>query len=282
MRLAIPRQFAGAARPEAPRGAARRFAAIAPAALAVGLAGFAGHLASGVEGDGQAGEMLAAGGVRLAAPEGWRVERPAAARAPDGNGRAVVRTLPGVVFAHELAPGQPDAVRLGDLEAYRWRGETTMIAAPTSRGVAVVACSGPARAVRQCERAAATLESPRAKPTSLDTLGFYASHLHAAIERLERRRAAAARANATAAALRARTAYEAAARSLSDLAPPAAAAAANQELVTTLREIGAAYEGLARAARRGRRPAYAAAARAATRREAALRAVLAGMAPPAG
>jgi hypothetical protein len=274
------------------RRVAPRFAAVAPAALAVGLAAFAGHLASGLQGT-EGSETISAGSVRLVAPEGWQVERNApnvgglelrhavAARAPRGQGLAVVGSLPGVVFARELAPAAPDAVRLGGLEAYRWRGDPTLLAAPTGMGVAVVACSGPARAVKRCERAAATLEVPGAEPTSLDTLGFYASHLHAAIGRLERRRAAAMRADPTAAALRARAAYEAAARSLSDLAPPAAAAATNEELVATLRRIGTAYGELARAARARRRPAYAAAARSVERREAALRAVLAGMAPPA-
>jgi hypothetical protein len=271
---------------------APRFAAVAPAALAIGLAAFAGHLASGVQGS-EGDETVSAGGVRLVAPEGWRVVRnapsvgglelrhAAAARAPSGQGLAIVGSLPGVVFAHELAPAAPDAVRLGRLEAYRWGGEPTLLAAPTGMGVAVVACTGPARAVRQCERAAATLEVPGAKGTSLDTLGFYASHLRIAIDRLERRRQAAVRSEPTAAAMRAREAYELAARSLGDLAPPAAAARANEELVETLGEIGAAYGDLARAARRGKRPAYRAAARVIERREAALRAVLARMAPPA-
>jgi hypothetical protein len=263
-----------------PRPAAPRFTAIAPAALAVGLAALAGHLASGVQGGGEASETISAGGVHMVAPEGWRVEREAAARAPGGQGLAVVRSLPGVVFARELAPAAPDAVRLGELEAYRWRGDRTTLAAPTSEGVAVVECSGPARGVRQCERAAATLET-RGAPTSLDTLGFYASHLRIAIDRLERRREAARRADPAVAATRAGGAYESAARSLGDLAPPPAAADANEALVEALGEVRAAYGELGRAARLRRRPAYAAAGREVERREEALRAALAGMAPPA-
>jgi hypothetical protein len=134
--------------------------------------------------------------------------------------------------------------------------------------------------VRQCERAAATLRV-RGAPTSLDTLGFYASHLRVAIDRLERRREAAQRADPAVSATRARGAYESAARSLSDLAPPPAAEEANEELVAALRATGAAYGDLGRAARLRRRPAYAAAARSVERREAALRAALASMAPPA-
>jgi hypothetical protein len=272
-----------------PRRVTPRFAAVAAAALTVGLAAFAGHLAAGVQGS-EGSETIAAGSVRLVAPEGWRVERDAptvgglelrnamAARAPSGQGLAVVGSLPGVVFARDLAPAAPDAVRIGGLEAYRWSGDPTLLAAPTGMGVAVVACSGPARAVKQCERAAATLEVPGAKATSLDTLGFYASHLRIAIDRLERRRRAAVRAEPAAAAIRVREAYESAARALDDLAPPAAAARANEKLVETLDEIGVAYGDAARAARRGRRPAYRKAARRVERHEATLRSVLGRMA----
>jgi hypothetical protein len=282
------------------RGTAR-LAALAPGVLAVGLAAFAGHLASGIGGAREGGETISAGGARLVAPEGWRVERNApgvgglelehavAARAPDGDGLALVGMLPEVLFARELAAAAPDAVRLGELEAYRWRGDPTLLAAPTGMGVAVVSCSGPARAVKRCERAAATLQVPGAKPTSLDTLGFYAGHLHAAIDRLERRhrvaavrlRTARTRTEQAAAAMRARGAYGSAARSLSDLAPPAAAVRANEALVDTLGDIGAAYAELARAARLGRRPAYEAATRSVERHEAALRDTLGRMAPPA-
>jgi hypothetical protein len=306
------------ARPATPAAAVPRrgptaFARIPLAVLAVGLAALAGYLAAGVSGAGEADEAMSAGPVRLAAPTGWQVDREArslgalelehatAAKAPNGRGFALAGALPGVVFPQELgrsvdpAAPAPDAVRLGTLEAYRWRGlegedgPLTLLAAPTGMGTAVVACGGSGEAVRRCERAAGTLVAPGAEPTPLDTLAFYATELDGALSRLERRRGAAlARlqrpapaAAYTASAGRLGSAYERAARTLGDLAPPAAAATANEELVEALRSTGAAYEDAARAARRSRRGAYAAAARVAEQRERALRQIVAGMVPPA-
>jgi len=277
------------------------------AVVAIGAAAFAGHLAAGVDRGGRGSEPVSAGPLRFEAPVGWRLEAKAtplgglpldgaaAARAPNGHGLALAGILRGVVFPQELggvldpAATQPDAVQLGPLEAYRWRGlevegdRLTLLAAPTAMGTAVIACSGRGDALRRCERSAATLRTRGTEATPLDALAFYATGLDATLDRLERRRRAALarpRTPATATAERLETAYERAARSLEDLAPPAAAAVANEELVEDLKRAGAAYGAAARAARRNRREAYAAAVRLVERRERELGAAIAGMLPP--
>lgn len=287
----------------APRRHLGALARIALAVLAVGAAAFAGHLAAGTAGnEEEAAAEMSAGPVRLTAPAGWQVaptapslgalplNDAAAARAPSGGGIVVAGMLRGVIFPQGLgrsvdpAAPAPDAVRLGRLEAYRWRGlegedgPLTLMAAPTAMGTALVACEGSPAALRQCERAPATLRVPGAEPTPLDALAFYASEVEAAFGRLEGRRRAAI---GSVSSRRMQSAYERAARSLGDLAPPAAAAEANERLIDALERAGAAYGDVARAARLKRRGAYGVAARRAEGRERELRSALAEMVPPA-
>jgi hypothetical protein len=311
--MTVARPASASTAPAVPRRGLAAVARIALSALIVGAAAFAGYLAAGVGGGEQASRAISAGPVRLTVPSGWevgreaappgglRLEHAAAAHPPKGQGLALAGALPDVVFPQELgasvdpAAPAPDAVRLGMLEAYRWRnlegeeGPVTLLAAPTGMGTAVVACAGPAEAMRRCERAATTLDVRGADPTPLDALAFYATELDTTLSRLERGRrdaigrlrARAPRSAHAASATRLSAAHERAAEALAALAPPAAAASANEALVEALRSTGAAYADLARAARSGRRARYSAAARAAERRERAVRRIVAGMAPPA-
>jgi hypothetical protein len=278
------------------------------AALAVATAALAGHLASGIGASGAAGDAVSAGPVEVVPPSGWRLEpgspevpglrleNAAAARAPNGDGRMVLAAIPDLVFAQDLghavagsAP-EPDGVRLGRLEAYRWRdiraggdgAALTLFAAPTDMGAAVLACSGGATALRRCESAAATLDAPGAEPVALDALAFYGDGVAGALRRLDRMRgtalgrlrAAKARAGQAAAAMELRRAHTAAVGELEALAPPPGARETNDSLAESLGKVASGYADVARAARRGRRGAYAAAARSVERREATLRRAL--------
>jgi hypothetical protein len=293
------------ARPVAPRHErpARSLLVPAVAVLAVGAAAFAGRLASDIS-VGAEGDPISSRAVEFVPPRGWhsseapsrvgglRLEDTVAARDPRTRGLVVAGVLPGVIFPQRLGREvdgsalAPEGVRLGRLEAYRWRDlraggrRVTLVAAPTGIGAAVLACSGPAQAIRRCENAAATLDVPDAEPTDLDALTFYGDGLERTLARLGRRRTdgldrlrnALSRAGQAAAGLR--RAHRAAGLALHDLVPPAAAVDANASLGTELRGMASAYARLARAAAGGDRAAYRAAARAVRRSEAALQRAL--------
>ena len=113
-------------------------------------------------------QSIAHDGVRLQVPSGWArtdvttapgFSRPLALRNSDDGLRATVERLPATsatllpaAFLRTLgsAPGQPEVVRLsGGRQAWRYRfpatdgSMTLMYAAPTTSGVATVACTAP-------------------------------------------------------------------------------------------------------------------------------------------
>ena len=300
---------AGATVPAKAEPAARRpvpLAAIA-AVLAVlaAVAGFAiGGSGSDSESDGaDLPNSASAGSVGVSFPSGWKrvgqdpeiagmsfsepivltaTEFPGArlvAGQVNGSGptllpKAFLARLPG-------APADPDAVKLGKLQAFRHAGlapsgtagRVTVYAAPTSEGVATVACVAPtdraAAFAPDCERVAGSLELTSGTAFTLGPREDYAKAAGAALRRLDgssasgRRRLEAARtpgAQAGAAASLAGV-YARAARSVAGAPAGPLERDANRRLAASLRRAGAAYSRAARAARGGNRSAYAAAGR---------------------
>ena len=94
-------------------------------------------------------------------------------------------------FLKELSskPKPTDGVRLGDLEAFRYKGlkpkgfsqQLTVYAAPTTEGVATIACAAPAAEASaflpECEKVSTTIKMKAGKPYPLGTDDDYASDL---------------------------------------------------------------------------------------------------------
>jgi serine/threonine-protein kinase len=247
------------------------------------------------------GNSASAGSVELSFPASWQH----LASAP---------TIPGLTFSQPLALGQggaaasasaqrlvagqvsasgpsllpsafagnlsgalprPEAVRLGEVQAYRYSGLSvrgmsgplTLYAVPTSGGVATIAClgataSGPAT---QCAQIAATLKLSGAKAFGLAPSASYAAALgrtfatlHGAVSAGEARlhSASSAAAQAAAAAQLAAT-YAAASRAIAELSVSPAVAGANATISRSLAAVGRGYTALASAARSGDDAAYA-------------------------
>jgi serine/threonine protein kinase len=182
---------------------------------------------------------------------------------------------------------QGEVVRVNAVDGYRYRdlrpkgfdGRVTIFAVPTTDGVAMVTCAGPGSGadsfMRECERAAATLELPGKDPVTLRTADTYARALSEAfgvmgrtrdraLARLERARSARARARAAADVS---AAYSRAARAVSALTPGPGAQQANVALVSALERASSEWQALEQAARGGNRGAYTRARSAVTRAE---------------
>ena len=225
-------------------------------------------------------------------PAGARVE----AGVTDGVGPTLLPK--GFLARLNASPSQEDTVKLGRLQAYRYaglrpRGVTgpiTVYAAPTTEGVATVACvAGPSKAAgfaRECERVAGTLELTAGKPLALGPRADYAKAAGASLKRLDgvagpatkRLRAAKTPAAQAAAAAALATAYKRAARQLAGAPVGPYERAASSLVVRALRRIAAGYDRAAAAARGGNRRAYATARRTVRRGGRALRRALAGLA----
>jgi hypothetical protein len=275
------------------------------AAAAMAVAATAGFLTGG-SGSGDGAEFTSsasAGPLAVSFPDGWRrtteapglpgmrfsdpivlePRDPAGARAAAGMVRGSGPTLLPASFRDRLgaAPRPDEAVRLGSLNALRYRGlapegldgAATVYAAPTTGGVATVACVAPQGArdfLADCERVAATLELSGAKPYPLGPSGDYARLLSNTTRELDRVRSAGARrlkaANSAgaqgAAAESLARAYNGASRRLRSAAVSPREQQANARIAAALGAIGAAYDRAASAARGGDGGAYAAAQRA--------------------
>ena len=190
---------------------------------------------------------------------------------------------------------RPDAVRLGELAAYRYRGlrpgrsrrRVTLFVVPTTKGVATVACVGdrPGDELGGCERIAQTLELSGAKPYPLGPDGRYAAALNKAIATLnsarerglrELRRAATPNGQARAADGVAR-AYRSAAKNLSEVSISPVARPANAAIIAALSRAERGYARLAADARGGNHRAYEAAREDVGRGEAAVQRALKGL-----
>ena len=114
--------------------------------------------------------------------------------------------LPAALLARlDPSPKANDPVRLGSLQAYRYKdlrpkgvnGTLTVFATPTTDGVATVACVTPPGTEgsfsTDCERVAGTLRLAGAKPYSLGPSDAYAATLGKTISRLDSASAPAAR-----------------------------------------------------------------------------------------
>jgi hypothetical protein len=263
-------------------------------------------------------KTVSAGPLDLAAPTDWTrsaspaqvpgldLGRDAVTVSPSGGADqgtltmgvtdATGATLLPTSFTSRLAsPPEPtDGVRLGNLEAYRYRGlkprgfsdSLTVYAAPTTEGVATVACAAPSGKagafLPECERVAAALELKGAKPYELGVDDDYESDLTDQLDGLNAARSSGVRKlkSAKTAAGQARAAnsiaaaYGSVASSLTDADVSPEFAKANDSLVGALRQSGSAYRRLAASARRDSSSGYNAARRAVSRAEAAVQRAL--------
>jgi hypothetical protein len=206
-------------------------------------------------------------------------------------------TLLPAAFVKSLGadPSRTDTVRLGDLQAYRYRNldpsnfspALTLYVVPTDKGVATIACEAdPAQAAAflpECERAASTLKLEGAKPFELGPGRQYVEAVNSTIERLQagRERQLAGLRVARTPVQQARAAgnvaraYETAARALADAPASPQVAAASDAIVSALNDSADAWKQVAEGATRANRREYLAGGRAVKRAEAQLQKALA-------
>jgi serine/threonine protein kinase len=253
----------------------------------------------------------------LSFPESWRrshrapaidgldVARPVAVSAGAGGAGVVAGrttatgpTLLPAAFVKQLPePPAGERVRLGGLQALRYRGlrpsgsgpAVTVFAVPTTRGVATVACHAPAAAAAafeaDCERVAASLKLSGAEAYGLGPQARYARTVDrtltalAAARARDRRALAGARTQGGQAKLAAALAgdHDRAARTLAGLAVSPADARAHAALVAAVRRAHDGYARMARAARRHDAKGFGAGERAVRDGDAMLRRALAAL-----
>jgi len=251
-------------------------------------------------------QPVAHGGLRVQVPEGWTraaavsvpgFSRPLGLRNADASLSAVVERLP-AASATLLPPAllntareRPAEIRLDSgRRAWRYRlqradGSLLVVyAAPTTGGVATVACASPAAAgvPRACDTLARTLAVPGWQPLEPGPGAAFFSLLPATVAELEAERAAGSTelAAATRAAAQAAAAdglagaHRAAAAALSPLAGEPRQTAAAAALAAT----ASAYTALARTASARAPRRYAVASRAVSAADARLRRAMAGVA----
>jgi hypothetical protein len=248
-----------------------------------------------------ASNVNAAGALELSYPDGWqRAENPPAipglelkdpiALQETGRPRDALAagmtsaTGPALLPAAFLGrldepPPRDDAVELDGLDMYRYRdlrpegfdGLLTLFVAPTTGGVATVACAAAARTAATflpaCEEVAGGLELIRGEAFALGADERYLAKLDRALERLNTARMRDVRALRRAkrqagqadVARSLAEAYRRAGRSLRGLSVSPAVQAAATSVRTALARTEAAYGRLAAAARRGNRKRYNAA-----------------------
>ena len=202
---------------------------------------------------------------------------------------------PGFLASLQEPPRPADRVRLGKVEALRYEGlepqgfdgrALTVFAAPTSAGVATIACFAPAgggAAFRpDCERVAATLEIKGKTAFPLGADKEYGAALSGVIGELVKRRSAGRSALAKArtpgaqskAAAGLADAYARARGDLGKLQPSPTAAPAQAGIEQALGKAAAAYKQLGRARKN---PGFRRATAAVTRAERAVQARLAAL-----
>ena len=312
------------ARPK-PRAAERGKSARLPAAIAAGLVG-AAALGLLLGGAGSAGSEPASfertarsDAVALDFTEDWRRTKEAApipglrlrdsvalasVEGPAGQIQAGMTDATGPTMLPDTLSGRlaeepktDDPVRLGKLDAYRYgdlrldgkRENLRLYVAPTTGGVATVACSAkPADAQElweSCETVATTLSLRSGEPLSLAPSEDYAQRITRANARLSRTRAQGRKdmraAKRPAAQERAAESvaggYRQAARAVRGADPPPQAGDANREIVVAFGSVADAYSALASAASSGGKKRWNAARAQVQRREAAARRAIAGL-----
>jgi serine/threonine protein kinase len=294
----------------------------AGAVLVVALAviGFlAGHSGSGDKQSDDA-QRVAAGPLVVRPPSSWRPAGTAfalpglrvqdeTALAPGGsaakgvfavgmtNAKGATLLPPAFLKRMDKAPPRDDPVGLGDVDAYRYadlevRGfgrRLTMYVAPTTKGVATLACAAPettaAGFMPDCESAAATLELASGDGYPLGADPRYSDKLNATIKKLNAARTRNTRAlrNANKAGGQATAAqnlagaYRTAARTLAVTDVNPELAVKNARVVRALREVAASYQQLATAARTLNEGGYRSASKRVTSAEQDLRRALASL-----
>jgi hypothetical protein len=158
-------------------------------------------------------------------------------------------------------PSRTDTVRLGDLQAYRYRNldpsnfnpALTLYAVPTDKGVATIACQAdPAQAAKflpECERAASTLKLEGAKPFDLGPGRDYVNRVNGTLDKLQSTRADQLKAlkSASTPAAQAKAAgnisraYEGAAKALARDPVSPQVAATNDAIVAALNDASDAW-----------------------------------------
>ena len=198
-------------------------------------------------------------------------------------------TLLPAAFVKSLGadPDRTDTVRLGELQAYRYRNldpsnfnpALTLYAVPTDKGIATIACQAdPAQAARflpECERAASTLKLEGAKPFDLGPGRDYVERVNGTLDRLQRARGAgiAALKRAKTPAQQARAAenvaraYDAAAKALLRAPVSPQVASTNDAIVAALGDAGDAWREVAEGAERADAGDYQAGERAVKKAE---------------
>lgn len=290
----------------------RRAGLLVAGVVAAGVAAVAGITAAGGFSDPEAPgpERVAAGDGTVEVPAGWAHAEggsipgmevsDAVSAFPQGadGGLAAGRIagsgptlLPAAYRARLDGPvPDPQTVRLGALEAYRYEGlpsgrgadDLVLFVVPTTAGVQAVACTPGARPVilSDCEAAAASLVLDGATPVPVGPQPAFAARLQTVLGRLERRREVrrARLAEATTAAEQAAAAGELAAAHRAAAAGLGAGDVGPQvtllrrRLVESLRGAGTAYDDLAAAAAEVDAARYAQAVSAVEAAEARIRA----------
>ena len=246
------------------------------------------------------GRSVTAGALEFSTPEDWRAaskpapvpglsfEGGAATLAPNADAAQgtmstgfTTATGPALLPADLLEslgepPKQDDPVKLGDLNAWRYKGlkpegfdqSLTMYVVPTTEGVATVACAAPAAKagafLPDCEGAATSLVLTNGDPYPLgvdedylealdNTIGKLNADRTRLIGALRRARTGPGQARA---ARSLRDAYNAAAKSMAGLEISPAVVPANENLVKALRATGAGYNTMAGGARANSRSRY--------------------------
>jgi hypothetical protein len=261
----------------------------------------------------------AAGALELSYPDGWqRAQDPPAipglelkdpiAISERGDARSALAagttnatgpSLLPAAFLRRLdeAPARDDAVRLGDLDAYRYGdlrvdgfdGRLTVYVAPTAAGVATVACAATARSAESflpaCEDVAGGLELTRGEAFALGADKDYLARLDETFGRLNRDRKRQVRALRAAktqpaqakAASSISKSYGRAQRSLRGGSVSPAVRGAAASVRAALARAGTAYARLSAAASRRNSQGYAAARKDVQAAEAALKRALRGV-----
>jgi predicted Ser/Thr protein kinase len=238
-------------------------------------------------------------GVRFKDPLVLAADAPPRARLVAGQVAASGPALLSAGLAKRLPDGSPGGqpVRLGGVQGLRYRGleprglagALQLYVVPTTSGVATIACTGPAGAQgaafrRDCEGVATTLRLRGAEPYALGPRPAYARRLRRTLDTLDRARrsgAAALQAADTpdaqaAAAGELAGSYRRAGDAVSATETSPTEAAANRALARALERTGSAYAAAADAARANDDAAYAAAGRAVSKEQGAVRRALEG------
>ena len=301
------------ARREERRSPAPVFAGLGIAALVAIILGFLlGH--SGGDSEPAGAKTVTAGAVDLGAPSDWTKSAgpariPGLDMGPDavtvtpesgaeagtltvGVTDAKTSTLLPSSFVKQLSstPKPTDGVRLGDLEAFRYKGlkpkgfsqSLTVYASPTTEGIATIACAAPAAKagafLPDCESVAATTKLKTGKPYQLGTDDDYSGDLNdtinslnsarsAGVSKMKKARSGKSQSNA---AKSIASAYATAAGSLKDADVSPEFGDENSSLVGNLSRAESAWTKLASAARKGSSSSYKKASKQVSKAEAAV------------